>query len=49
MSADDYLSMINGELNGALAFTTGRGRLSGPVRLAMRMQRIFPLTSQTRS
>ncbi len=43
MTADDYLKMINGELNGALAFSTGRGTLRGPVRLAMRMQRIFPL------
>jgi nitrite reductase/ring-hydroxylating ferredoxin subunit/putative sterol carrier protein len=43
MSTDDYLRLINGELNGALAFSTGRGKLRGPVRLAMRMQRIFPL------
>nr|WP_263429291.1 SCP2 sterol-binding domain-containing protein [Nannocystis pusilla] len=43
MSADDYLLMINGELNGARAFSTGRGRLRGPVRLAMKMQRLFPL------
>jgi nitrite reductase/ring-hydroxylating ferredoxin subunit/putative sterol carrier protein len=43
MSADDYLKMINGDLNGALAFSTGRGKLRGPVRLAMSMQRIFPL------
>lgn len=43
MSADDYLSMINGDLNGAFAFSTGRGRLHGPVRLAMRMQKLFPL------
>jgi putative sterol carrier protein len=43
MSADDYLLMINGELNGARAFATGRGKLRGPVRLAMRMQRLFPL------
>lgn len=43
MSSDDYLQMINGELNGALAFSTGRGRLRGPVRLAMKMQRLFPL------
>jgi nitrite reductase/ring-hydroxylating ferredoxin subunit/putative sterol carrier protein len=46
MSADDYLSMINGELNGAFAFSTGRGRLHGPVRLAMRMQKLFPLERQ---
>ncbi len=43
MSADDYLRLINGELNGAMAFSTGRGKLRGPVRLAMKMQRIFPL------
>lgn len=43
MTADDYLLMINGELNGARAFATGRGRLRGPVRLAMKMQKLFPL------
>jgi nitrite reductase/ring-hydroxylating ferredoxin subunit/putative sterol carrier protein len=43
MSAADYLDMINGDLNGAFAFSTGRGRLRGPVRLAMRMQKLFPL------
>jgi nitrite reductase/ring-hydroxylating ferredoxin subunit/putative sterol carrier protein len=43
MSAEDYLRMINGDLNGAFAFSTGRGRLRGPVRLAMRMQQLFPL------
>jgi 3-ketosteroid 9alpha-monooxygenase subunit A len=43
MSSEDYLRMINGELNGAFAFSTGRGRLRGPVKLAMRMQKLFPL------
>jgi phenylpropionate dioxygenase-like ring-hydroxylating dioxygenase large terminal subunit len=43
MSAADYLLMINGELNGALAFSTGRGKLRGPVRLAMKMKSLFPL------
>jgi phenylpropionate dioxygenase-like ring-hydroxylating dioxygenase large terminal subunit/putative sterol carrier protein len=43
MSTEDYLRLINGELNGAMAFSTGRGRLRGPVRLAMRMQKLFPL------
>ena len=43
MASEDYLRLINGELNGALAFSTGRGKLRGPVRLAMRMQKIFPL------
>lgn len=43
MSAADYLLMINGELNGARAFSSGRGKLRGSVRLAMKMQRLFPL------
>jgi len=43
MSAADYLLLINGELNGTRAFSTGRGKLRGPVRLAMKMQRLFPL------
>jgi nitrite reductase/ring-hydroxylating ferredoxin subunit/putative sterol carrier protein len=43
MSTDDYLRMINGELNGAMAFSTGRGRLRGPVRLAMQMRKLFPI------
>lgn len=43
MSAEDYLLMINGDLNGARAFASGRGRLRGPVRLAMKMQKLFPL------
>jgi nitrite reductase/ring-hydroxylating ferredoxin subunit/putative sterol carrier protein len=43
MTAADYLQLINGELNGPLAFSTGRGKLRGPVRLAMRMQKLFPL------
>jgi putative sterol carrier protein len=46
MSSDDYLRMINGELSGPFAFSTGRGRLRGPVRLAMRMQQLFPLDRQ---
>jgi phenylpropionate dioxygenase-like ring-hydroxylating dioxygenase large terminal subunit/putative sterol carrier protein len=43
MSSADYLLMINGTLNGALAFSTGRGKLRGPVRLAMKMKSLFPL------
>lgn len=43
MSSEDYLLMINGELNGARAFSTGRGKLRGPIRLAMKMKRLFPL------
>ena len=40
---EDCRLMINGDLNGARAFSTGRGRLRGPVRLAMKMQKLFPL------
>jgi phenylpropionate dioxygenase-like ring-hydroxylating dioxygenase large terminal subunit/putative sterol carrier protein len=43
MSAADYLQLINGDLSGPLAFSTGRGKLRGPVRLALRMQKLFPL------
>lgn len=46
MSSDDYLSLINGKLSGPLAFSTGRGKLRGPVRIAMKMQRLFPLERQ---
>lgn len=42
MSADDYVRMVNREIDGAWAFTTGRGKLSGSVPMAMKMRQIFP-------
>jgi nitrite reductase/ring-hydroxylating ferredoxin subunit/putative sterol carrier protein len=42
MTADDYVSMVNGELDGARVFTTGRGKLSGSIPMAIKMRSIFP-------
>jgi putative sterol carrier protein len=43
MAADDYLKMINGKLNGQLAFMTGKMKIAGQVQLAMKMQSLFPV------
>jgi phenylpropionate dioxygenase-like ring-hydroxylating dioxygenase large terminal subunit/putative sterol carrier protein len=43
IDAADYLAMINKEVDGARLFASGRGKLRGNVRLAMRMQSLFPL------
>ncbi|MCX4240561.1 Rieske 2Fe-2S domain-containing protein [Paraliomyxa miuraensis] len=43
--AADYLKLINGELDGARAFTTGSGKVSGKLRMAMKMRNIFPVAS----
>lgn len=45
MPAADYVKVVNGELDGARAFTTGRGKVSGKLRMAMKMRSIFPQTS----
>jgi putative sterol carrier protein len=42
MSADNYVKMANGELNGAMAFMSGKLKVSGNVMLAQKMQAIFP-------
>jgi putative sterol carrier protein len=42
MSADAYVKMANGELNGAMAFMKGQLKVTGNVLLAQRMQAIFP-------
>ncbi len=42
MTADDYVKVVNGELDGTKAFTSGRGKVSGKIRMAMKMRRIFP-------
>lgn len=43
MEADDYVRVVNGELDGARAFTTGGGKVRGKIRMAMKMRSIFPL------
>ncbi len=42
MTADDYVKVVNGDLDGTKAFTSGRGKVSGKIRMAMKMRSIFP-------
>ena len=43
MKADDYIKMAHGKLNGAMAFMTGKMKISGNRSLAPKMKEIFPL------
>lgn len=45
MPAADYIKVVNGELDGTRAFTTGSGKVSGKVRMAMKMRALFPQAS----
>ena len=42
MTAQDYLDMLSGKLNGQVAFMSGKLRIAGDLGLAMRMQSVFP-------
>lgn len=41
MAAKDYLDMINGKLNGQMAFMTGKLKIAGDMGLALRLQSLF--------
>ena len=41
MSASDYLDMVNGKLNGQMAFMTGKLKIAGDMGLALRLQGLF--------
>lgn len=41
MTAQDYMDMVSGKLNGQVAFMSGKLRISGDMGLAMRMQSLF--------
>lgn len=41
MSAQDYLDMVAGKLNGQMAFMTGKLRIAGDMGLALRLQSLF--------
>jgi putative sterol carrier protein len=41
MTAQDYLDMTSGKLNGQVAFMSGRLRIAGDMGLALRMQNLF--------
>lgn len=42
MDADDYVKVVNGDMDGMRAFTTGKGKVKGSVRAAMKMRDLFP-------
>ncbi len=42
MTGEDYVKMVNGKLNGAMAFMKGQMKVTGNVMLAQKMQNIFP-------
>jgi putative sterol carrier protein len=41
MTAQDYLDMMNGKLNGQMAFMTGKLRIAGDMGLALKLQSLF--------
>lgn len=41
MAGQDYLDMLNGKLNGQMAFMTGKLRIGGDMGLALRLQSLF--------
>ena len=42
MTAADYVKMVNGELNGTMAFMKGLLKVTGNVIMAQKMSSIFP-------
>lgn len=43
VSAEDYLKIINNQMNGRLAALRGKLRAAGSIPLAMKMQKFFPI------
>ena len=41
MTAQDYVDMTTGKLNGQVAFMSGKLRIAGDMGLALRMQQLF--------
>lgn len=42
-SAEDWLDMVNGKMNGQTAFLTGKLKIQGDVTLAMKLESLFNL------
>ena len=42
MKADDYVKMTNGDINGQMAYMTGKLKIAGSIPMAMKMKSIFP-------
>ena len=45
MKEGDYLDMINGKLNGQMAFMTGKLKIAGDMGLALKLQSLFKPSS----
>jgi putative sterol carrier protein len=43
MAADDYLKLVNGQLNGTMAYMKGQMKVTGNLMLAQKMQAVFPV------
>ncbi|MGA2411618.1 MAG: SCP2 sterol-binding domain-containing protein [Candidatus Binataceae bacterium] len=41
MTAQDYLDLLSGKLNGQMAFMTGKLRIAGDLGLAIKLQTLF--------
>jgi putative sterol carrier protein len=41
MTAKDYLDLVNGKLNGQMAFMSGKLKIKGDMSLAMKLQNLF--------
>lgn len=41
MKEGDYLDMVNGKLNGQMAFMTGKLKIAGDMGLALKLQSLF--------
>ena len=42
MKAPDFIKMTNGDLNGQMAYMTGKLKITGSIPMAMKMQNLFP-------
>ena len=42
MAAENYVQLVNGKINGTMAFMKGQMKITGNMMLAQKMQAIFP-------
>ncbi len=42
MTGEDYVKMVNGKINGTMAFMKGQMKVTGNMLLAQKMQAMFP-------
>ena len=46
MTGPNFVKMSNGELNGQMAFMSGKMKISGAIPMAMKMKDIFPQSAK---